>query len=112
MAPSPIYSGDSWTQLTSRPQGFGDGLYDDLPGSDWVKIVLEVLVLVIIVVTVFKKVKQHAKFKRTLKMSEQVEANLSPELQAKVAKAAGYGLGDVVAVGGVGTVLLIIMWFL
>jgi len=111
MAPQK-YSGDSWTQLPSRPQGFGDGLYEDLPHADWVKVLLEIFVFIVIVVLIFKKMRQQSKFKRSIAMSEEVGANLSPEMQAKVKKASGYGLGDVFVVSGIGLSLLVTMWIL
>ena len=112
MSSSSLYSGTSWTQLSQRPQAFGDGLYDDLPLSDWLKVILECTVIAVIVCVLVKKVIQQRVFGNAINMSDDVKANLSPEQKDKVKQASGLGIGGSLVAGAVGLMLLLIMWFL
>lgn len=98
--------------LTARPAGLGDGMFDDLPTADWVKVLLELAVLAVIVVIAVRKHAKQRKFDRMVAMSEETQANLSPELREKVVKASGNTLVALGVSSSVGVILLLIMWFL
>ena len=104
LGPAPTFS--------SRPAGFGEDLYDDLPEDDsrWVKVTAEVLLGIFLLYYMIKKLSQQSKFEKAVKMSAEMESNLSPEMRRKVSAASGLGwLGAGIAVC-VGAMVMAIMW--
>ena len=102
LGPAPTFS--------SRPAGFGEELYDDLPESDWVKVIAEVSLAIFLVVWMFMKISKQAKFDKAVNMSAEMESNLSPEMRRKVSAASGLGwVGSGIAVT-MGALFMAILW--
>lgn len=104
LGPAPTY--------TSRPAGFGEELYDDLPDSDWVKWTAEGLLAAFLIIWTFMKFSKQAKFEKAVNMSAEMESNLSPEMRRKVSEASGLGwLGSAIALT-MGGLFMAIMWMM
>lgn len=105
LGPAPAYS--------SRPSGFGEALYDDLPkdgSSKVVKVLWSVFLGLFMAGYLIKKVSQKSKFDKTMKVSAETEEALTPEMRSKISEKAGLGfLGSGMAVG-IGALFLTIMW--